>query len=70
MSYSTGEAPMVGDTVSDDTDRLGNVAYIVYYGAAVPELVIHWNDGTIGIRYYATGVSLIERAATETISLS
>jgi hypothetical protein len=52
MNYTTGEQPMRGDTVSDDTEREGVVAHLIYQGNELSELAIRWNDGTLGIRHY------------------
>ena len=40
-----------------------------HYGTEIPELVIEWDDDTIGIRYWPDDISLI-KPAPETISLS
>jgi hypothetical protein len=70
MPYLSGETPALGDQISDSSRRVGTVTHILYYGE-IPELVVKWNDGTIGIRYRVhDDFVLIERAATETISIS
>jgi len=65
MPYCTGQEPMVGDAVSDKDRRVGTVTYIIHYGAGSAELVIEWEDGTIGIRYFChEALMLIERRST------
>lgn len=62
MPYYTGQKPIVGDAVSDKDRRFGTVTRIFHYGAGPAELVIEWNDGTIGIRYFChEELRLIER---------
>ena len=51
MPYSTGETPEVGDQIFDLQQRYGIVTHIVMWGSAQSELIIEWEDGTIGIRY-------------------
>jgi hypothetical protein len=53
---------MVGDTVSDSAQRTGMVMHIIHVGSETPELVIEWNDATIGIRFWPDDLMLIERA--------
>lgn len=53
MPYFTGEAPMVGDWVVDQRQKLGTVRKVVRVGATPTELVIEWEDHTIGIRYFS-----------------
>lgn len=64
VPYCTGQEPMVGDTVSDKDRRVGTVTHIIHYGGGPPELVIDWEDGTIGIRYLChEALMLIERSS-------
>jgi hypothetical protein len=49
--YATGQKPDLGDVVSDKNARVATVTYMIHYGAAPAELVIEWEDGTIGIRH-------------------
>jgi hypothetical protein len=51
MPYCTGQTPLVGDAVSDEDRRVGTVTHIIHYGGGPAELVIEWEDGTVGIRY-------------------
>ena len=51
MNYSSGENPEVGDVVRDGQGKVGFVAYIVHFNNNRQELVIDWDDGTVGIRY-------------------
>ena len=62
MPNCTGQKPIVGDAVCDKDRRFGRVTHIIHYGAGPAELVIEWNDGTIGIRYFRhQELMLIER---------
>jgi hypothetical protein len=50
----TGEFPEVGDRICDRRqDRFGTVTHILMWGSSSDELVIEWEDGTVGIRYTA-----------------
>jgi len=51
MPYATGQEPRVGDAVCDRGRRIGTVTHIMHRGVTPGELVIEWDDGTIGIRY-------------------
>jgi hypothetical protein len=50
MPYATGEHPEVGDRVYDRHHRFGTVTHIMRWGGGSWELVIKWEDGTLGIR--------------------
>lgn len=60
----------VGDAVSDRHRRIGTVTHIIHYGGGPAELVIEWEDGTVGIRYRLHEVlMLVERLErNETVS--
>lgn len=49
----TGEFPEVGDRIRDRCSRYGTVSHVVMWGSGRAELVIQWEDGTVGIRYTA-----------------
>ena len=49
--YATGQKPDLGDVVSDKNARVATVTHMIHYRAAPAELVIEWEDGTIGIRH-------------------
>ena len=51
MPYVTGEHPEVGDRVCDRRRRYGTVTHVIMWGSERSELVIKWEDRTIGIRY-------------------
>jgi hypothetical protein len=51
MPYVTGEHPEVGDRVCDRHRRYGTVTHVIMWGSERSELVIKWEDRTIGIRY-------------------
>lgn len=51
MPYVTGEYPEVGDRVCDKHHKYGTVTHIILWGSSRSELVIEWEDGTVGIRY-------------------
>ena len=62
MPYKTGEEPMVGDVVTYSDRRVGFVSHIVHYGGGPAELVIQWNDDTVGIGYFNfEKLALVER---------
>lgn len=66
MPYRTGEEPKVGDVVTDNDRRVGFVSHIVHYGGGPAELVIRWNDDTLGIRYLNfEKLALLERGPVE-----
>ena len=57
---------MVGSIVTDNERRSGFVSHIVHYGDGPEELVIQWDDGTLGIRYSRFDkLALVGRASTE-----
>ena len=67
VPYCTGETPTVGDVVSDEDRRVGAVTHIIHYGGGPAELVIEWEDGTVGIRYlYHEALMLVERRSAST----
>lgn len=69
MPYATGEIPTVGDIVADSRGRVGTVTHLIHYGGPPEELVIKWDDGTVGIRYSRFDrLKLIERVNEETAS--
>jgi hypothetical protein len=51
MPYNSGEQPEVGDRVCDRHRRFGIVRSIMRWGGGPWELVIKWDDGTIGVRH-------------------
>jgi hypothetical protein len=51
MPYNTGEIAKVGDRVCDRHQRYGVVTHVIMWGSGKSELVIEWEDDTIGIRY-------------------
>ena len=51
MPYVSGEHPEVGDRVCDRHRRIGVVTHVIMWGSVRSELVIEWEDGTVGIRY-------------------
>lgn len=51
MPYVGGEHPEVGDKVCDKHRRGGIVTHVIMWGSIRSELVIEWEDGTVGIRY-------------------
>jgi hypothetical protein len=61
MPYSNGDIPMIGDEVSDAKRQTGLVTHLIYSGAEEVELVIEWEDGTMGIRYFPTDVIFVSR---------
>lgn len=66
MPYKTGEEPQVDDVVTDSDRRVGFVSHIVHYGGGPAELVIQWNDDTLGIRYLNfEKLVLLERGPAE-----
>ena len=60
---------MVADAVVDNTRRRGTVTRVINYGTAHPELVVEWDDGTLGIRSSPDDIALIKRSS-ETLSFS
>jgi hypothetical protein len=66
--YFSGEIPMSSDRVSDSANLAGTVTHILYLADDV-ELVVRWDDGTIGIHNHADGPVLVERAP-EVIALT
>lgn len=69
MPYSTGEDPMIADAVVDHTRRRGIVTHVIHYGTEHPELVVEWDDGTLGIRCSPDEIALVKRLS-ETLSFS
>ena len=53
MAYRKGEHPEVRDYVRDRNNRRGIVTHVMMWGSGRCELVVEWEDGTIGIRYTA-----------------
>jgi hypothetical protein len=51
MPYLTGEHPEVGDRICDRRRSYGVVTHVIMRGSSRSELVIEWEDRTIGIRY-------------------
>lgn len=55
----------MGDVVRDSR-RVGFVTHIMHYGGGPAELVIQWNDDTLGIRYLNfEKLMLLERGSVE-----
>jgi hypothetical protein len=50
VPYATGEQPEARDRLCDRRRRYGTVTRVVMWGSERAELVIRWDDGTIGIR--------------------
>ena len=69
MKYVSGEAPELRDRVSDSAQRTGTVVYFLHFDHTM-ELIVEWDDGTIGIRYQPEDLALVDRAETEPISQS
>jgi hypothetical protein len=63
MLYASGEAPMIGDRISDTRGSVGTVTHIIFDVKGPGELTIRWDDGIVGIRYLKTeAFTLISRA--------
>jgi hypothetical protein len=69
MPYSNGKIPMIGDEVSDEKHHAGLVKRLLHSGGEDVELVIEWEDGTVGIRYFPSDVIFVSRQAKEIVSI-
>ena len=60
MPYISGETPQLGDRVSNHAQRTGTVTHLINTSRAT-ELIVDWDDGTIGIHCLPEDFILIER---------
>ena len=68
MPYISGQIPELRDRVSDSAARTGTVVYFLHFDE-VTELIVEWDDDTIGIRYQPEDLVLVGREM-DTVSQS